>query len=479
VIAAPAPIADEMAALLAGYAVTYPSRLSGSQQPAAVRVVTDSLAVALGGLGASAAVAARRYATAVGAPGACGIWGTSLRTTPELAALANGVPLRAYDYNDLYFGRRDAGHPSDIVPALVAIAEHLHASGAQLLAALCLGYDVILALLDTVTVSPDWDYPNLVALGATCAIGKLLRLDERQLAEALGITVASHAASGEIESGDLNARGDLTMWKRFNGADAMRQSVYACLLALAGVEGPVRPFVGKYGFLNLLARDGSATAILAQQLREQSSRIGDSTFKRWPVGSRAQSAVRAALEVRSRLASVRDIARVRVLTNPETYHHLLEMRSDPWNPASRETADHSLPYIVASALLDRRVVVSSFDPALVRNEERQRFLNQQIVVRPELPPDDGAAAFLTRIEVDTIDGTTLVADASFAPGHPLRPLSDDDFTEKFIECTAALMESEKARNLVTKMRGLPACPDVRAVFALDGVLVRGSRSDVT
>ena len=67
------------------------------------------------------------------------------------------------------------------------------------------------------------------------------------------MTVVPHFASDEIESGDLNRRGDLTMWKRFNGSDAVRNALQACLLASVGVEGAVRPFVGKQGFIQKLA----------------------------------------------------------------------------------------------------------------------------------------------------------------------------------------------------------------------------------
>jgi 2-methylcitrate dehydratase len=440
--------ADPMSAILARYADAFPRRLDSAQERAACRVLIDSFAVAIGGLDARAAVAARRYARAVAAPGACRIWGTAIRTTPEIAALVNGVPLRAYDYNDLYMGPGDGGHPSDIVAAVVAAAEHVDAPGAEMLAALALGYDVVLALLDTITVGPAWDYPNLVALGATCAVAKLLGLSIEQMAEALGITVVSHAASGEIESGDLNARGDLTMWKRFNGSDAMRQAIYACLLAQAGVEGPVRPFVGRYGFLRLLANDDGA---VEARLSEKRPRIGDSTFKRWPVGSRAQSAIRAALEARHRLSSPSEVREVRVETNPATNHHLVAVRSDPWNPTSRETADHALPYIVAAAVLDGRVDVRSFDPAVVNEPSRKRFLQERVRVTAGLTPDAADTTFATRVEIETIDGRVSVGEALPPPGHPHRPLTDAELAEKFTEAVAPYVGEGEALRVVREL----------------------------
>src|SRR5262249_41022915 len=106
------------------------------------------------------------------------------------------------------------------------------------LAALALGYEVVAAAFDAFSTAPGgWDYTNLVAFGGTCAIARVLGLDAEQTREALAMTVVPHFASDEIESGDLNARGDLTMWKRFNGSDAVRNALQACLLAQVGVEG--------------------------------------------------------------------------------------------------------------------------------------------------------------------------------------------------------------------------------------------------
>src|SRR5690606_33094090 len=132
------------------------------------------------------------------------------------------------------------------------------------------------------------DYPNIVAIGATCAAARLLGLTETQTREAIAITIAPHFASDEVESSELNARGDLTMWKRFNGSDAIRQSVYACLLAEAGVEGVVRPIEGRHGLLAKMGLTPEDVASLYAALESPAalSRVAQTTYKRWPVGSR-------------------------------------------------------------------------------------------------------------------------------------------------------------------------------------------------
>src|SRR4029077_3029363 len=170
-------------------------------------------------------------------------------------------------------------------------------SGAKLLSGLAVGYEVLGAVYDAFSTAPGgWDYTNLTAIGATCAIARGLGLDAAQTREALAMTVVPHFASDEIESGDLNRRGDLTMWKRFNGSDAVRNSLQACLLASVGVEGAVRPFVGKQGFIQKLAnKNEDAVAVLRERLAPQRplTRIAETNMKRWPVGSLAQSAIQA------------------------------------------------------------------------------------------------------------------------------------------------------------------------------------------
>src|SRR5258705_508508 len=301
---------DEVAALLADFAANVPDRLDARASRAAKAVLFDSLAVSMGALTHAAAQAARRHASRFPASGGCVIWGSARRTTPDIAALTNGVLLRCYDYNDFFVGRRNSGHPSDMVAGVIVAAEWANASGAQLLSALAVGYEVVAGAFDAFSTAPGgWDYTNLTALGATCAIARVLGLDADHAREALAMTVVPHFASDEIESGDLNRRGDLTMWKRFNGSDAVRNALQACLLAQVGVEGAVRPFVGKQGFIQKLAnKSEDSIPVLKERFaaKRALSRIAETYMKRWPVGSLAQSAIQAALEAR---AKVGDLAR--------------------------------------------------------------------------------------------------------------------------------------------------------------------------
>jgi 2-methylcitrate dehydratase len=469
---------DEVAAILGDFAAHAPGTLDARATRAAKAALIDALAVSMGALTHQAAQAARRHAYRFATPDGCVLWGSSKRAAPELAALTNGVLLRCYDYNDFFVGQRNSGHPSDMVAAVVAAAEWADADGAKLLTALALGYEVVAAAFDTFSTAPGgWDYTNLVSLGATCAVARVLGLDAAQAREALAMTVVPHFASDEIESGELNARGDLTMWKRFNGSDAARNALQACLLAQVGVEGAVRPFVGKQGFIRKLANKSEDTIpVLKDRLaaKRPLTRIAETNMKRWPVGSLAQSAIQAALAARTQVADIGRIKQVRVFAEEGAYDHLVKIRQAPYAPISRETADHSLPYIVAAAVLDGVVTTASFAPSRVLDPARQRFVADKVKAAPEaaLGTIAGgkhkrhAMGYLGRVEIETDDGKVVRGDAKPFPGHPTNPLSDEDLAGKLKENMEPFAGPERTAKLARCLGAVETLRSVREMTAL-------------
>lgn len=470
---------DEVAALIAVYTTDVSGTLDAATERAAKAVLTDSLAVAMGALAHPAAQAARRHAYRfAGGEGGCAVWGSPRKSTPEIAALANGVLLRCYDYNDFLVGDRNSGHPSDMIGGVIAAAEWANASGRDLLSAIAIGYEVVAAAYDAFSTAPGgWDYTNLSALGATCAIARVLGIDADQTREALAMTVIPHFASDEIESGDLNTRGDLTMWKRYNGSDAVRNALQACLLASVGVEGTVRPFVGKHGFIAKLANNAQdATAVLRERLVPAvgATRITRTNMRRWPVGSLAQSAIQAALAAREKAGDPARIRQVRVFCEEGAYDHLVKIRTAPWEPISRETADHSMPYIVAAAVLDGFIRTESFAPSRVRDPARLRFLKEKVTVAPE--PALGtlaggkhkrhAAGYLSRVEIELADGSVVHGEAKPFPGHPNNPFTDVDLVGKLADSMEAVAGRAHTEKLAACLANAEAIANVRELTAL-------------
>jgi 2-methylcitrate dehydratase len=468
---------DEVGELIADYVVNVSGKLDARAERAAKAALIDSIAVAVAALRHPAAQNAHKHAYRFPADGTgCVIWGTSKRATPELAALTNGVLLRCHDYNDFFVGRRNSGHSSDILSGVIAAAEWTNAPGKELLSAVAVGYEMVAAAFDAFsTAQGGWDYTNLMALGSTAAIARLLGLNADQTREAMGMTAIPHFASDEIESGELNRRGDLSMWKRFNGADAVRNSLQACLLAQAGVEAAVRPFSGKCGFVQKMNMKDDPVPALRERLdpRLPLRRVSEAFMKRWPVGSVAQSAIQAAIDARSRIKDLSRIEQIRVFAEEGAYDHLVKIRQDPWNPISRETADHSLPYIVAAAVLDGTIGVNSFTPKVVLNPERQAFI-KKVTCTPA--PELGSHAmgkhkrvamgYLSRVEIQLSDGSVVHGDARPFPGHPRNPFSDADLNEKLRENVAPVAGAQRAARLTELLWSLDKVKSTRELTKL-------------
>jgi 2-methylcitrate dehydratase len=209
-------------------------------------------------------------------------------------------------------------------------------------------------------------------------------------------------------------------------------------------------------------------------------------MKRWPVGSLAQSAIQAALQAREKVGDLARVTQVRVFAEEGAYDHLVRIRTDPWNPISRETADHSLPYIVAAAVLDGRVGTDSFNPRRVWEPTRQLFLRDKVVVNcaPELGTlADGKlkraqAGYLSRVEIETTDGEIAHGAAAPSPGHPKNPFTDADLVAKLTENVAPFagaMHMEKLIALLFSIEQATSVRELTALLALD----RASGIDMT
>ncbi len=477
---------DDVAELIANYVAAVSGKLSDRAEHAAKAALIDSIAVSIAALRHPAAQNARKHAYRFPAHGAgCVIWGTQKRAAPELAALTNGVLLRCHDYNDFFVGRRNSGHTSDMLSGVIAAAEWTNAPGKDLLSAVAIGYEMVGAAFDAFSTAPGgWDYTNLMGLGATAAIARLLNLNADQTREAMGMTVVPHFASDEIESGELNKRGDLSMWKRFNGADAVRNALQACLLAQVGVEAAVRPFVGKCGFIQKMNMKDDPLPVLRERLDPKLplTRVNEAFMKRWPVGSVAQSAIQAAIQARSQIKDVSKIKHIRVFAEEGAYDHLVKIRQDPWNPISRETADHSLPYIVAAAVLDGSITVNSFSPKVVLDPARQAFI-KKVTCTPALELGSHAMGkhkrvemgYLSRIEIELNDGSVVKGDARPFPGHHKNPFSDADLNEKLRENVEPIAGAQRAARLTSLLWSLDKVKNTRDLTKL---LALSSKIDI-
>src|SRR5262245_14635563 len=213
--------------------------------PAAVRAakmrVIDSVGVAMAAYLAPPARIARRLAPTVTGSRAARLWGPLTPTTIDMAAFANGVMVRYLDLNDAW-RTRDAHHPSDYLPGIMAVAEAYGRSGREVIVALAAAYEIMCRFTDIVPFNTaGWDQAVTGAIATALAAGKLVGLDREALAHALSLSVIPNLCTYQTRAGELS------MWKGCAGPNGARNGVFAVLLAAEGMTGPFRPFEGIFG----------------------------------------------------------------------------------------------------------------------------------------------------------------------------------------------------------------------------------------
>lgn len=368
-----------------------------------------------------------------GGGGGVTVWGEPGRWDLAGAVLANCVAARYRDMNDSYFSRESL-HPSDMVPALCGVAEQTGATVRQLLDAVCVAYDVAVDMADTWRTSARGaDHVNLIRFGTVAGAGRLLGLDEQALTQAFAIAATTQIATRQTR------RGNLTMWKGYAAGDHAVGGLRAVRMAAAGVEGPTLSFVGDMGF-QAVAVD-PATHVERWPARDGRRRVLDTHLKVYPVGYLSQAPAEVAVELHGRLAGATPVsARV------STYRRAQEIMADPekWHPSSQETADHSLPYIVAVCLLDGRVGTDSMHEARWSAPDVAELLPRVEVVVDEPMTAAYPQEMAVRIEVLTSSGERLEAAVPWPRGHARRPLTDDQLTSRSLELLASAPGAARA-----------------------------------
>lgn len=419
------------------------------------RRIIDTLACALAAYGEEPVAMVRQMARARVVESGSSLLGEGTQTTVELATLVNAAMVRSLDWNDTIMAV-GAGHASDAFAAALAVAEYRARSGRDLIVGTTVAYEMFRSIADQVNLRErGWDQALYVTLAAAAAAGRLLGLQEAQLGEAIAIAVTANVATRQTRAGELS------MWKGLATPLAVSGGTLAALMAAEGIHGPTAAFEGKHGIW-----DQVTDPIQVGTLGGESGRpfaVEESHLKFFPAEAHSQVPVQMAIALRERVA-LEDIDQINVSTYWMTYS---EIGSEPakWDPQTRETADHSLPYLLAVALRDGTITTESFtterilDPSL-------RPLMQRIRVSedPELTARY-PAALVSRIELITRSGQRLMDEASYPKGHLRNPMSDDDVSEKFLSASGALLGERRARAALELLWRLDEVDDVTRVLA--------------
>jgi 2-methylcitrate dehydratase len=420
------------------------------------RRLVDALGCAVGALEEPASSIARRVAARFQGTPSVGLIGGG-EAAPDWAAFANGVHIRYLDCNDTYLSLEPA-HPSDNWAAVMAAGELAGADGKAWITAAAVAYEVQCRLCDATSIrARGWDHTTYGSISSTLAAAKLLGLSHDQTVSALGIAGTTGTALR------LTRAGELSMWKGCAFAFAARNGLFATLLAAQGLTGPAPLFEGEMGFIQQVSGPFSLPKLGGPAAADWM--LPKTYIKFVPAEYHSQSAIAAAFTLRPRIEDLANIRAIEIATFRVAVE-IIGKDPEKWRPKTRETADHSLPYCTAVALVDGEISARQFsaerlsDPALIDLVSRTT-----VVEDPKLTAGY-PAGIPNRVTVTLGDGTKLVEEVAFPPGHDKNPLTDQQLAHKFHGLVDPVLGREQGRAIWDRVMRLENDPTPHSVLKL-------------
>jgi len=390
----------------------------------AKRFLLDSLGCALGGYQQHDVTIALEVLSEVAGRGRATVFGSGRRFDPVSASLANALMIRCMDYNDIYW-KQDPSHPSDIFPAAIACCERARSGGKELIVGLVLGHEFEMRFCEAAFPGireRGWHHATLTAFVSPIVAGRALHLSWEQIQHAIGISASRHCTLGAVTAGKL------TMMKNTVDPLATQSGVFAALLAEKGYTGPEHVVDGKEGLTQVFKPEWKLN-LLTDGLGE-SWRITQCGMKAFPTEALTHTPISAVLDlVKSNDLRPDQVTKIQI----RSLARAADILSDPskYDPQSKETADHSLPYVIAAALVDRQVTPMQFtmekimDPAI-----RAQLQKVEVVADPEIEKVFPALKRVI-VHIDTRDGRSFNKQLDYPKGDPRNPLTDQEVEEKF------------------------------------------------
>ena len=427
------------------------------------RFLVDSVGCALGGLSSEDCHIMRGLLDDLGGNPQCTIIGGG-RSDAVRASLMNALLVRVMDYNDIYW-KQDPSHPSDIIPASLAMGELRDKSGRDVIVSIVLAYEFEMRLCEAAfpgVRERGWHHATLTQLASPIAAGVLNDLSWEQLQHAMGISGSHNGSLGAVTAGHL------TMMKNTVDPMATSSGVEAALMAERGYTGPEHVFDGKEGLYHCMGPDWKPE-IMTDGLGE-SFRITECGMKAYPTEALTHAPVSCTLKIcEANGIQAEDVAQITIRSTARA----ADILADPskYEPETKETADHSLPYIVAAAVADRNVTPLQFTDEKIHDPRIRSVIGKVKVVGDDecerLFPD------LQRnyVTVETTDGRSFDGMVDYPKGDPRDPMTEAEVEAKYralAEMSGVSADHQDA--ILAAVDGLDASPSARELM---GVLSLG------
>ena len=420
--------------------------------------IIDSLGCAIGAFNSDPVGISRKLAEAARDIHGSTLFGTRKKTTPDLAAFVNGIMVRYFDYNDTYLSKEPA-HPSDNIGPCFSVAESERGTGKDLLLSIILAYEIQCRLCDAADIRHrGWDHVCYGLPSTALAAGKLMDLDSGKMTQAVSLALNSHITMRQVRAGELS------MWKGCSFANAARNGVFSALLAREGMTGPSPIFEGEMGFFKQVSGPFQIN-IDDFGGKNGSFKIAETYLKFFPAEIHSQTSIWAALEARKQIEKPEDIVSVEIASH-EAGYTILGKDPEKWNPLTKETADHSLPYIVGMALLEGKIDNSTYSEKKFRDPKILDFLKKITVVEDKALSSMYPEAVANMVTVKLSSGKVVSKQVDYHKGHPKNPMSDQDVEEKFLRLTRKILDKNHARRILDAAWSLEKAKDLSKMVAM-------------
>jgi len=456
----PSPGKETITARMARWAASLEyKQLSQDSIYQAKRFLLDSVGCALGGYQQHDVKIALEVLDEVAGPGPATVIGTGKRIDAVSASLANALMIRCMDYNDIYW-KQDPSHPSDIFPAAMAACERAKSDGKELIVGFVLGHEFEMRLCEAAFPGireRGWHHATLTAFVSPFVAGRNLRLTWEQIQHAVGISASRHCTLGAVTAGKL------TMMKNTVDPMATQSGVFAALLAGKGYTGPEHVIDGKEGLVHCFGPEWKLN-ILTDGLGD-SWRITQCGMKFFPTEALTHAPISAVLDlVKENDLQPDQVTKIQI----RSLARAADILSDPskYDPRSKETADHSLPYVIAAALVDRQVTPAQFEMAKIMDPTiRAQLKKVEVVADPEIEKVFPALQRVI-VNISTTDGRSFTKQLDYPKGDPRNPLSDAEIEEKFGALADGVLSKSAQSKLKDAIWNLDKLASVTKLMAL-------------